>query len=393
MTASNATFGEARVDFGLGPRQSLLWLLPWGVALAFGAWLESSVQHGRPALPPSFFTVRSSEATSPVAPRAAAGPYGALVDVGPYGALVDFTADAKPATPNPEAYLRAAAAFAARAAGGLPPVSPRVGANPYGGLADFFADRTPLGPSRDLPLRNSLDVAQPAVAVVAPPQDVPLPPKRDSAALEETTPLPPARPAELAALANDATPPADNRNVFQKLFGIGAASSPVVAYAEPESRVVTNPKGAALAGTDRSSGISSFGRTAPIPGYDQLTAVYDITARTVYLPDGTRLEAHSGLGDRLDDPRYVSERARGATPPHLYELTLREDLFHGVQALRLTPIGDGDVFGRAGLLAHPFMLGPNGDSNGCVSVRDYDAFLKAYQDGRIKRLAVVARLN
>jgi hypothetical protein len=105
------------------------------------------------------------------------------------------------------------------------------------------------------------------------------------------------------------------------------------------------------------------------------------------------LEAHSGYGDKLDDPRFVSEHARGATPPHLYELTPREDLFHGVQALRLTPIGDGDVFGRAGLLAHPFMLGPNGDSNGCVSIKEYDAFLRAYQQGQVKRLAVVAKLD
>jgi hypothetical protein len=84
---------------------------------------------------------------------------------------------------------------------------------------------------------------------------------------------------------------------------------------------------------------------------------------------------------------------RGATPPHVYDLQPREELFHGVQALRMTPVGDGDIFGRAGILAHPYMLGPNGDSNGCVSVKDYDAFLKAYQDGQIKRLAVVAKLD
>ncbi len=105
------------------------------------------------------------------------------------------------------------------------------------------------------------------------------------------------------------------------------------------------------------------------------------------------MEAHSGLGDRLDDPRYVNERGRGATPPHLYALAPREDLFHGVAALRLDPIGGGDVFGRAGLLAHSYMLGPNGDSNGCVSFKDYDAFLHAFQQGQVKRLAVVARLD
>lgn len=121
-----------------------------------------------------------------------------------------------------------------------------------------------------------------------------------------------------------------------------------------------------------------------------MTAVYDISAHSVYLPDGTKLEAHSGLGERLDNPRFVSERDRGPTPPGLYELTLRESLFHGVQALRLTPLGDEDVFGRSGLLAHPYMLGPSGDSNGCVSFKDYDAFLRAYQNGQVRRLAVVA---
>ena len=50
------------------------------------------------------------------------------------------------------------------------------------------------------------------------------------------------------------------------------------------------------------------------------------------------------------------------------------------------------IFGRSGLLAHTYMLGPNGDSNGCVSFKNYDAFLRAYQQGRVKRLAVVSRL-
>ena len=68
---------------------------------------------------------------------------------------------------------------------------------------------------------------------------------------------------------------------------------------------------------------------------------------------------------------------RGATPPATYVLKPREKLFHGVRAL-LNPIGSGDAMGRAGLLVHPF-LGPNGDSNGCISVNDYDAFLQAYE--------------
>jgi Protein of unknown function (DUF2778) len=131
-------------------------------------------------------------------------------------------------------------------------------------------------------------------------------------------------------------------------------------------------------------------RLNPATSYDQSTAIYDISAHIVYLPDGTRLEAHSGLGDRIDDPRFVDERDHGATPPGVYQLTLRESLFHGVQALRLNPIGGGFTFNRVGLLAHPYMLGPNGDSNGCVSFKTYDVFLRAFQSGEVKRLAVVA---
>ena len=128
--------------------------------------------------------------------------------------------------------------------------------------------------------------------------------------------------------------------------------------------------------------------------YDKFTAVYDLSAHTVFLPDGSRLEAHSGLGDLIDDPNHVEEKDRGSTPPHFYDLTLREGLFHGVQALQLNPVGGSDaIFGRAGLLAHTYMLGPRGNSNGCVSFKDYDAFLQAFQGGQVKHLAVVARLH
>lgn len=132
---------------------------------------------------------------------------------------------------------------------------------------------------------------------------------------------------------------------------------------------------------------------APGPEDDGKTAIYDITAKTVYLPDGRRLEAHSGLGSRMDDPRYVNVRMEGATPPNVYNLTLRESLFHGVRALRMTPAGTGKMYGRAGILAHSYMLGPNGQSNGCVSFTDYTAFLNAYLNGEVKRIAVVEHLD
>jgi hypothetical protein len=128
-------------------------------------------------------------------------------------------------------------------------------------------------------------------------------------------------------------------------------------------------------------------------GYDNVTAVYDISARAVYMPDGSKLEAHSGFGSLMDNPAHVSERMVGATPPNVYDLKPREQLFHGVQALRMTPVGDNGTLGRSGLLVHSYMLGPNGDSNGCVSIKDYEKFLKAFANGEIKRLVVVPSLG
>jgi hypothetical protein len=122
------------------------------------------------------------------------------------------------------------------------------------------------------------------------------------------------------------------------------------------------------------------------------TAIYDITSRTVYLPNGRRLEAHSGLGVHMDDPRYAAKTNTGPTPPNVYELKMRESLFHGVRAIRLIPKDDSKMYGRDGILAHSYMLGPNGQSNGCVSFSDYSAFLDAYLRGDITRLVVVNHL-
>jgi Tlde1 domain len=154
-------------------------------------------------------------------------------------------------------------------------------------------------------------------------------------------------------------------------------SGPAVTYAAPQGGIVDNV-------------LSSTG----LSGLDRWTAIYDISAHTVYLPSGAALEAHSGLGPKLDDPRYVHERMRGATPPHVYELGLREKAFHGTRALRLNPIGGNEhIFGRSGLLAHRYMLGSKGYSNGCVVFKDYAAFLNAFESGEVKRLLVVAHID
>jgi hypothetical protein len=175
----------------------------------------------------------------------------------------------------------------------------------------------------------------------------------------------------------------ERQSIVDKLWGKEPSSrNPVLAYASADASATVNVTG--------SVGREQNPLLGGSPPYDRDTAVYDITAHTVYLPDGTKLEAHSGLGSYLDDPHSSRIRMRGVTPPHIYTLKPREALFHGVAALRLTPVGGEDaIYGREGLLAHTFMLGPNGDSNGCVSFRDYNAFLNQ----GIRKLAVLARVD
>jgi hypothetical protein len=207
----------------------------------------------------------------------------------------------------------------------------------------------------------------------------------------DSVPLPASRPSTLRLLASREVAKAkaailavtaEKPSIFEKLWGKPQPKGSLLAFASADFGDVNIPNPAKA---------SAMGNAAP---YDRQTAVYDITARTVYLPDGTKLEAHSGLGAKLDDPRYVHVRMHGATPPHVYDLEPREALFHGVPALRLKPVGGEEaIYGRTGLLAHTYMLGPNGDSNGCVSFKDYYAFLDAYRNRGIKRLAVVARVE
>jgi hypothetical protein len=196
---------------------------------------------------------------------------------------------------------------------------------------------------------------------------IPLPRSRPATADSES------RPGSAVAQADNA-PRSDDRTLLQKLSDL-------------------LPGRVRLASLTPEGGLFSQGPDLASRGYDNLTAVYDISAHAVYLPNGLSLEAHSGMGGLKDDPQHVSVPNAGATPPAVYELKLRERLFHGVQALRMIPAEGSSINGRSGLLAHSYMLGPEGDSNGCVSIRNYDRFLKAFNDGEINRLVVVPSLG
>ncbi|MET4261714.1 hypothetical protein ABIC09_006685 [Bradyrhizobium sp. S3.12.5] len=202
--------------------------------------------------------------------------------------------------------------------------------------------------------------------------------ERRPAQRADAVPVPRSRPVQAdfsAQIASsqayaDTTPRADNRNFFEKF-----TDKIKLASLTPDSGL--------------------FGKAPDLAalGYDSRTAVYDIKAKALYLPNGATIEAHSGMGALMDDPDHVDQRMVGATPPATYDLKPREKLFHGVRALRMTPADGTSALGRVGLLTHTYMLGPRGDSNGCVSIKDYDRFLKAYDNGEFNRLVVVPSLS
>jgi len=122
-------------------------------------------------------------------------------------------------------------------------------------------------------------------------------------------------------------------------------------------------------------------------------AYYDISAGVVYMPNGEKLEAHSGIGKMRDNPAYVHVKMKGPTPPGTYKVTMRETLFHGVAAVRLTPVDGVAPHGRVGLLAHSYLLRNRGDSHGCVAFEEYPRFLKAFKRGEISHMVIVKSMK
>jgi hypothetical protein len=229
------------------------------------------------------------------------------------------------------------------------------------GLDEGSADEGKADESK--PDESRVDESKPSA-----PAGIPVPRSRPATADLES------RPGLALAKADSAARP-DDRTLLQKLSDL-LPGRVTLASLTPEG-----------------GGLFRQGPDLASLGYDNLTAVYDISAHAVYLPNGLKLEAHSGMGSLRDDPEHVSVPNAGATPPAVYELKPRERLFHGVPALRLIPAEGSVTNGRSGLLAHSYMLGPNGDSNGCVSIRDYERFLKAFNDGEINRVVVVPSLS
>jgi hypothetical protein len=251
---------------------------------------------------------------------------------------------------------------------------PSPGSDPSSGsVAEAAAPAAETTPELAATTAAETPAAPPALVARWVPLPVPRPPEFRAGRLAARA----ARTAPARTAGAVAPPPEDNRSFIEKLFGVESPEPPRLAYAALETKPVDNVFRRALSAVP----------TSPTGG----VAVYDIRARVVTLPNGEKLEAHSGLGESMDNPGHVHVRMKGPTPLGTYDIREREQPFHGVRALRLTPVGGPEtIHGRVGLLAHTYMLGASGASNGCVSFRDYDKFLQAYLRGEVQRLVVVA---
>ena len=276
-------------------------------------------------------------------------------------------------------------------------------ASPKDTTSPSFSDRFSASSARDLLASRALIRSLPSAAEIKFQQAkdrlaqiLQSPDLRLALVEEPKTPVEQPKPSGVAGIPLPRPRPVEASLELKNDVALARAEVPV---ARVENRTLLQkfsdliPGRVTLASLTPGGGLFGKGPDLAALGYDSVTAVYDISAHAVYMPDGSKLEAHSGYGSLMDDPGHVSEQNIGATPPNVYDLKPREALFHGVQALRMVPAGDSDMLGRSGLLTHGYMLGPNGDSNGCVSIKYYDKFLKAYANGDVKRLVVVPKIT
>jgi len=228
------------------------------------------------------------------------------------------------------------------------------------------------------------------------------PPENDVAvALAEPEPeqaeKPQAAPREERQVAQRAEKPAERQAAVplaQRERGGSLFRSP---RADPDTRkpAAAPARQEALAYARPDKPNNAFGKLFnDTPKAGNKVAIYDISAAVVHMPDGSKLEAHSGIGKMADNPRYVNVKMNGPTPPNTYRLSMREKRFHGVEAVRMTPIGDQTMHGRDGILAHSYLLrGGREESHGCVAFANYPRFLQAFKQGKVTHIIVVPSMS
>jgi len=217
---------------------------------------------------------------------------------------------------------------------------------------------------------------QPFGLVLATPE-----PDEEAVAFPSQIPLPEARPLiEKVVTDRDSADetPADEKPVARKKLDDKDGKKDL-AYAKPERSLFGDL-------------FKSKANTMAWPGQGTKVAIYDVSNATVYMPDGTKLRAHSGIGRMRDNPRFEHVKMSGPTPAGIYRLSMREKRFYGVEAIRMTSIDGRDPKNRTGLLTHTNLLRGQKGSHGCIAFQNYQPFLKAFKRGHITMIIVVPEL-
>ncbi len=223
-----------------------------------------------------------------------------------------------------------------------------------------------------------------AVASLEQPVEASLAPVKPGAIVPRTPAVKPEPPRQAQAV--ETKPVVANRDGSPKNEK-PEVKSPVLAYANPGNP--EDDENGVFGGIGKLFG----GGKGGLPGPGSKIAVYDISTATVHMPDGTKLEAHSGIGSKMDNPKYTHVRMGGPTPPNVYKLRMRESLFHGVEAIRMLPQDRAAMKGRDGMLTHTRLLRSSIGSHGCVAFKNYNKFLNAFKSGKVKTLIVVPSMN
>ena len=186
-----------------------------------------------------------------------------------------------------------------------------------GAIASFdvrFVD--PSAPSSEL-LRPALSfedrfgAATPSMGLAVRTEAVPVPdPARSTSPVAERAP-------RLAAAVPLPRPAPNRAPPRYRLASLGDTPLPSSAYAPPDATPRESGIGLLLrkltsrdpAGSDTAPSDPAAKDANPLGPDPAHTAIYDISARTVYMPGGERLEAHSGLGGNMDDVRSVMDAA------------------------------------------------------------------------------------
>ncbi|MTI04703.1 DUF2778 domain-containing protein [Roseibium denhamense] len=238
--------------------------------------------------------------------------------------------------------------------------------------------------------------AAPAAAPIRVPLDVTAGPQAviESVAPQLETPQQPS--LEIAAATPDLIPVPDLRPRPLVRTKPGAISKPAQSEPRQSQGTVLSYANPGLPEKEERGVFSGIGKLFSGPrglGPNNKVAIYDISASTVHMPDGSKLKANSGIGHRMNNPKYAYVKNLGPTPPNVYKLRMRERRFHGVEAIRMLPYDVAAMRGRDGMLAHSPLLRNSKGSHGCVAFTHYNKFLNAFKKGKVETMIVVPNMS